>query len=547
MDLRPTLLASHSPGWTLPGGADGRVHGQYNPMEYVVRLHPHVQAVLRDHAAEREPGHAGPDVLAAFSTYLHETIHWWQHVGSTAGLMLSLSYPAQTHLNHKPLSTLLAAVGPRKSLRRLDERHGPELGGETRHDLNRVLNNWHDVAHCYAHMVRPHDAPAWDKDPFYHSVGHSYKITWQAGIWLISACFDPGLRVLPDARVWDEEFPRLAERRVMGHYRGSPVPVPPVGAYEIFEGQARFAQLQYLHFTSGGVLDWADFERTGMLDRVYLAAFAHFLATVGHPMPPSVDHPLVGLFLLICDIALNPPEGFPFPIRVYETFLADVDPGSRFHLLCMIVQRLRPDLATAVTAYTRTEYEEVASALCGPMRGPTPLDVAREVCGWPARLPSLRALMEQDARFRFDPANLPVRVFFARFLTLQAHKARHPEFFTWPGAWSIDRGGDGGPTYEEVADILTRNEPLFVDAPDGEVRPRLLRGRAEADVQETFDAFFGWNAAYDLVRQWTVEDGPFRFDFAWLSPGATGEQLRRWASAPFQALFGVDPSEFTIL
>jgi hypothetical protein len=29
------------------------------------------------------------DVAQAFSTYLHETIHWWQHVGTSAGLMLT--------------------------------------------------------------------------------------------------------------------------------------------------------------------------------------------------------------------------------------------------------------------------------------------------------------------------------------------------------------------------------------------------------------------------------------------------------------------------
>jgi hypothetical protein len=31
------------------------------------------------------------DGLQAFSTYLHETIHWWQHVGSTIGLLRSLA------------------------------------------------------------------------------------------------------------------------------------------------------------------------------------------------------------------------------------------------------------------------------------------------------------------------------------------------------------------------------------------------------------------------------------------------------------------------
>jgi hypothetical protein len=31
-------------------------------------------------------------IQAALSTYLHETVHWWQHIGSTAGLVSSLAY-----------------------------------------------------------------------------------------------------------------------------------------------------------------------------------------------------------------------------------------------------------------------------------------------------------------------------------------------------------------------------------------------------------------------------------------------------------------------
>jgi hypothetical protein len=55
-------------------------------------------------------------LLDAFSTYFHETIHWWQHIGSTTGLLLSLSPILQTHINYEYLKSVLQNIGPRKPL-----------------------------------------------------------------------------------------------------------------------------------------------------------------------------------------------------------------------------------------------------------------------------------------------------------------------------------------------------------------------------------------------------------------------------------------------
>src|SRR4051812_5601857 len=90
-------------------------HGLYNSFQCVLRLSPEVHRHL---ANVRGGIHTflGLAELRAYSTYLHETIHWWQHVGSTSGLILSLSYPAQTHANYAHLKTLLSAIGAKKSI-----------------------------------------------------------------------------------------------------------------------------------------------------------------------------------------------------------------------------------------------------------------------------------------------------------------------------------------------------------------------------------------------------------------------------------------------
>jgi hypothetical protein len=50
------------------------------------------------------------------STYLHETVHWWQHIGSTYGFILSLNYPVQSHCTHFDLKRLVEHDGFKKQL-----------------------------------------------------------------------------------------------------------------------------------------------------------------------------------------------------------------------------------------------------------------------------------------------------------------------------------------------------------------------------------------------------------------------------------------------
>src|SRR5271168_932189 len=98
----------------------------------------------------------------------------------------------------------------------------------------------------------------------------------------------------------------LRERRVDGYYNGSPIGLWPIGAREIFEGQACFSQVQYLSFGCNHSLDWDDFRAIGMLHGIYVAAFQEFLRLTEAERPDRFDSPLIGLFLLICDLALNP-------------------------------------------------------------------------------------------------------------------------------------------------------------------------------------------------------------------------------------------------
>jgi len=63
-------------------------------------------------------------------------------------------------------------------------------------------------------------------------------------------------------------------------------------------------------------------------------------------------------------------------------------------------------------------------------------------------------------------------------------------------------------TLEEARRLFERHEALFIDAADGEVRPRLPAGCGEAVVAKTFNEFYGSMVSYELTLQWIAEDGP---------------------------------------
>ena len=106
--------------------------------------------------------------------------------------------------------------------------------------------------------------------PIFECVGHSLHMALSHTLWLLHASFDRDVAFLPDPRKWEEGFDDLRKHQVPGYYYGGRTEVVPLGAKAIFEGQARFSEVQYLHLVSGRKLQWIDFERDGMF-RVFIS------------------------------------------------------------------------------------------------------------------------------------------------------------------------------------------------------------------------------------------------------------------------------------
>ena len=150
-------LQSHE--WDFPDDlySSSNCRGLYNPLQFVVGLRKDIlELVNANTRSVINSKDAEPQLAWAFSTFLHETIHWWQHVGSTTGLMLSFAYPAQSHINHSHLLEILRTLCPHKSLKTVLMHKDGNLTEEQHHHLNIILNNWHDIEFNRRITLVPH-------------------------------------------------------------------------------------------------------------------------------------------------------------------------------------------------------------------------------------------------------------------------------------------------------------------------------------------------------------------------------------------------------
>jgi len=236
-------------------------HGMYETMRFVLRLSPrNHELVDAMSSGQRIGSEISLEALHAYSTYLHETVHWWQHVGSTSGLLLSLSYLGQSHSTISFLREVLATFGRKKSLLRWTDKVLRAEGDSAQAKLasaNTAVNNALDAEYYRAYAFSPKTAIQWMiEEPHFECVGHTYHIVYGQLLGMLQAAVDRDSVALPDGDAWEKHFLRLRDDRIEGFYWRSPVRVPRVGLHAVYEGQARFIQLQFLNGAQGAAFDY---------------------------------------------------------------------------------------------------------------------------------------------------------------------------------------------------------------------------------------------------------------------------------------------------
>jgi hypothetical protein len=522
-------------------------HGMYETMRFVLRLSPRNHELMETIEANAlNPDAISPEAIQAYSTYIHETVHWWQHVGSTSGLLFSLSYLAQAHSSMSELKEVLEKFGAKKPLRGWTDQILLKEGAAAQMKIasaNIAVNNAIDVEFYKSYAYTPRESIHWMmNDNHFESVGHGYFIVYGQIVGMISDLIDPGFVVLPNITDWEKQILRLNTEQVEGFYWRSPVRLPAVGMRAIYEGQARFIQLQFLSGAQAESVSFEDWREMGFVSGIYIEAFEAFLKLSESEWPMEMSDPIVALFLLVCDLAINPTRGMPLEIENFEEFIRDVDVGTRFTQLSLAAKKL-PHLKSTIKEMSRAEYLSVSNELSEITGYDHPILGLQAVIEWFAKAPGLVELMEEHRTFEYDRMNLPIRVFVSHFVSFCKDKIEHPEFFCWPGVYMAGAGNK-----QDVRQLWLRHLSLFSDRGDRNgVYPRRWPNRSEDAIKKTFNRFYGTMALYDLTRQWLLKPGPFVVDYSWISEKYDQKHADAWAHDTFKQVYGVTLDDFEIV
>ena len=548
-DLQHHLLTPREDQFDIPlsFAATTKAHGSYETTRFVLRLSPQNHEWMEK--IESNAFGDGPlpwQAIQAYSTYIHETVHWWQHVGSTSGLLLSLSYFSQCHSTMGELRECLENFGPIKPLKRWTDQVLQDEGWDAQAKLapaNFAVNNVLDVFYYKSYALRPRDAIKWMiEQNHFEDIGYTYSIAYGMLIGLISDAIDPDFEFLQSIEELNNDTLRLHEEEYEGFKKGSIVHLPYVGLHAIYEGQARFIQLDFLNRARTEPLTCDEWRAEGYLSGIYVEAFESFLKLTETEWPTSLSDPVVSLFLLVCDLAINPTRGIPFQIGSFENIIHQVDVGIRFAEFCFAI-KATPHLKNAINDLSLEEYVEVSGELCAARGYDHPMAALEEIVRWVDEYPRVQNLMDEHRTFEFRPENLNTRVFLSHYISLCADKYENPHFFCWPGAYMA-----GHPSEFDVQDVWLRHLSLFSDRADKDgVYPRKWPNRSEKAVMQTFKSFYGTMALYELTEQWVLRDGPFKCDFSWMSDNYNQKTFGDWANDTFKQVFGVSLSDFTII
>lgn len=67
-----------------------------------------------------------------------------------------------------------------------------------------------------------------------------------------------------------------------------------------------------------------------MFRDVYTSAFKFFCTALQESIPSDPTDPLVAMFLLVCDLAMNPAEFLLLPAKPIQEIERTIHPGHRF-------------------------------------------------------------------------------------------------------------------------------------------------------------------------------------------------------------------------
>jgi len=510
------------------------IKGSYSTMQFVLKLNKEIRYYLN------EPSETGFEKLQAFSTYLHETVHWWQHIGSNFGFILNSSFPAFAAGSISQLKSLIDQGIAIKSMLKYEKEYFQKKGIADIHDINIITNNFYDIEYAKLFCLDNKNIEDIAKDRrFFLSMGHCFHIMWTNSIQLYSDTFDPEFNLLPNFNNWVDKFKKLEQKKIPGFYPDSTTKVSPLGIRAIFEGQAIFNQITYLKnvFKENNII-FKDFIDQGYLHGIYLEAFDHFLRILEEERPIYFEDSLISLFLLVCDLSINPTNGFPLDIYDIERFIDKNNPGMRFIFISSAVAENKGYFLQRCETPSKETYIELSKLISKKLGLKCNYETLHIYKKWLDN-DNIKNLLKEEETHEFKNINMPFRLFFAKFIKMQLDKIEYPEIFCWIGHYMASGKSP-------AAQLFEKHKALFTDAEDGEIKPIIHENIPHNNLLNTFNTFYFYTMMFELILKWISEEGEFKFDYRWLM-NTRNEEVKSRLKEEFKKIFGIDIDSINVI
>ncbi len=502
----------------------GSAFGSFDPANFVIQIQ---QKLMQANANNLEALHhshlINGSLLTSEATLLHENIHWWQISGSTFGFIDALT----NHLQNNALLRVLQNNAPKKLVKPLCNIHLIDQAAFDAFCIDRAINDWMDMEFNQFVMHQPQKIKLLRPNPFFESTGHSlYSLYLEFCDVILQFCSTGQL--IPDGSDWSDALNTLKKQGIPDYARGADNQAVEIGVTDLMEGQARILELRFLNRAQPN-RDWNDFERSGLLGRQYRKALDFFTKTTDYSIADGPLSSNVAMFLLLCDIALNPDAGYPGPIHRHEMFYYDVHPGIRFMRLCYLLAR-EPSLDNAIDVTDNAAYDKFSGALCNALRWIPPRQIARQITAAVRNDEKLEALVRDGEQLLYDSATISVCFLLYKHLFHMRSKAEDPAFFCWVDGFRVSANEtlvvkaalDNNSKYYNA-----RTAPFFWFESDGLIHPNMNLGDSDEQREHLMSQYFTRQGDADLLRQLMASPGEFDFTFFWNESPEMEPLLRR--------------------
>lgn len=510
--------------------------GRFDPMNAIVILREEIATALAANGSSPETSIelGGSPVLKDYATYLHETIHWWQHVGTTSGMHYGLCIPSQALTTIQYL--IDAGTGASKPLM-----------SSARDDISSddpavlAVQRWADAEFGAAILFSPLlSASILEKYPqHFTSCGDAIVHLMISNLWSISRALDPTFQGLQDPREWFDSIDRLATEGASCFDGRQPVEIA-LGMEDVFEGQARFCELQYLHRCYEN-RSWREIEESGSVSGVYGTAFDYLIKHSNVPRPIDSCDPTINLFLVLCDIASNPHDGYPCKFQGDDELIHRLHPGIRFMTLCHAVSE-----HSSVRELSRDPspdaYREITDRLCGALGWSTPTEVAHQAVATIQAMSEYSKIASVKTTGKYGSLDVPIVFYFQQQEHLLSSKIQHPHFFCWPGLFLTTLVESDAS--EKSQELLNDHIPPFQSS-SFDAGIDIINLKLHGESRDLFVSdYFTTQILYDFVRQWISAKGGFSFDYKW--KGAISEQELRTIKNRFKSSFSFELDDIAV-